>query len=405
MTNNGGKAANNLTLELAPEYPFTLVPGDSPTQNLGTINAYQSDSNMQIAKYRVLVDKDAPAGSYELKLKYYEEGSNVVLQKILSVDVGNKESAEIIHIDRTLLVPGKQSGLNFTINNVGNSPLRDLTFSWENPDKVILPVGSDNTRYIKYLGIGGSAELDYQVIADTNAVLGLYQLNLHLTYAQAGNSSAKQISTIAGVYVGGETDFDVALSDSSNGQTSFSVANVGSTPANSVSVIVPVQRGWIVSGSNSVMLGNLNKGDYTVASFKLQSLAGNSTSSGNTNLANRRGMMANAATNTTTTQDRFAQMYNSSAGALAIQIAYTDTMGQRHTVEKEVFVGDSGGLSAGGMSMQAGQRSASSSSSYSYIVAIIVLVAGALIYRQYNKRKNMLASLHLKAHTHEHEKN
>ncbi|MBU4246372.1 MAG: hypothetical protein KKE71_04975, partial [Nanoarchaeota archaeon] len=242
---------------------------------------------------------------------------------------------------------------------------------------------------------------EYQVIADTNAVLGLYQLNLRLTYAQSGNSSAKTISTIAGVYVGGETDFDVAFSDSSSGSTSFSIANVGSTPANSVSVSVPPQMGWSVSGSNSVMIGNLNKGDYTVASFKLQSSRSNSTSTGNMAFQNRRAAIANATFNAT--QDRFAQMSaNSSAGAIAIQVAYTDTMGARHVLEKSVTLGAQSNLTASGSAfLQGSARSAPSSTSSpytNYIIAIAVLVALAFAYREYKKRKNTLSSPRLGAH-------
>ena len=60
----------------------------------------------------------------------------------------------MIHIDKTTIVPGKQSSLKFTVNNVGSAPLRDLTFNWINDDDIILPVGSDNTKYIKYVDIG-----------------------------------------------------------------------------------------------------------------------------------------------------------------------------------------------------------------------------------------------------------
>ena len=143
---------------------------------------------------------------------------------------------------QSALVPGKQSSMKFTINNVGNAPLRDLTFYWENTDNIILPVGSDNTKYIKYIDIGNGTDLEYQVIADTNAQPGLYKLNLYLTYEDSFSNKTNKINTIAGMYVGGGTDFDVAFSDNANGQMSFSVANIGSNPANSVSVIIPQQK-------------------------------------------------------------------------------------------------------------------------------------------------------------------
>jgi len=42
----------------------------------------------------------------------------------------------------------------------------------ENTDNIILPVGSDNTKHIKYIDPGEGQDLEYQVIADTNAVPG-----------------------------------------------------------------------------------------------------------------------------------------------------------------------------------------------------------------------------------------
>ncbi|MFA4934988.1 MAG: COG1361 S-layer family protein, partial [Candidatus Methanoperedens sp.] len=328
IENIGGVTANNLMLEIVPSYPFELVSGENAVQNIGIIQGYQTDStaNIKIVKYRMQINKNAPAGSYELKVKYYEQGSIDATQKSLYLDVKSRESAEVIHIDRTMLVPGKQSSLKFTINNVGNSPLRDLTFNWENDDKIILPVGSDNTRYIRYIDIGNGTDLEYQVMADTNAQPGLYKLNLYLTYENSISNQTKKISTFAGVYVGGGTDFDVAFSDNANSQMSFSVANIGSNPANSVSVVIPEQPGWSVSGSNSVIIGNLNKGDYTVASFKLQSSMGAVTSRNST------------ARNNTNIQERSMQR-NSSSDKVLMQIAYTDTLGERKVVEKEVKLG------------------------------------------------------------------
>lgn len=375
VENIGGTTASNLMLEIVPSYPFELVSGESAVQSIGIIPGYQVDStqNIKIVKYRMQINKDAPAGSYELKVKYYEQGSGDVIQKSLSLDVKSRESAEVIHIDKTALVPGKQSSLKFTINNVGNSPLRDLTFNWENEDNIILPVGSDNTRYMRYIDIGEGAGLEYQVIADTNANPGLYKLNLYLTYKNTINGTEKKISTIAGVYVGGGTDFDIAFSESANSETSFSVANIGSNPAYSVSVAIPEQRGWRVSGSNSVIIGNLNKGDYTVASFKLSS------------------------TGTTTSQNRTAsntaiqsmQRSMNSSDTVLMQIAYTDTMGERKVVGKEVKIGLQSTTATEGMAMH-GTGTVQQGSVFSnyilYFLGITVLV-GVIAHRKYRSRK------------------
>ncbi len=381
IENIGGTLANNLMLEIVPSYPFELVSGENAVQNIGIIQGYQTDStaNIKIVKYRMQINKDTPAGSYELKVKYYEQGSIDLTQKSLYLDVKSRESAEVIHIDKTMLVPGKQSSLKFTINNVGNAPLRDLTFNWENDDKIILPVGSDNTRYIRYIDIGNGTDLEYQVMADTNAQPGLYKLNLYLTYENSISNQTKKISTFAGVYVGGGTDFDVAFSDNANSQMSFSIANIGSNPANSVSVVIPEQPGWSVSGTNSVIIGNLNKGDYTVASFKLQSSMSAVTSRNST------------ARNNSNIQERSMQR-NSSSDKVLMQIAYTDTLGERKVVEKEVKLGLQNVASGDGqMAMQGRRGAVQEASVFStyiwYILGITVLVGGVGAHRKYRSRK------------------
>lgn len=300
IENLGGYYVNDLTMEIIPEYPFELVPGESAAKNVGMIEGYKVDStvNLKTVKYTLKINKDAPAGIYELKVKYYEKKSGYVV-KSLFIDIKSRANVEVIHIDKTSLIPGRQGSLKFTINNAGNSPLRDVTFYWENKDNTILPVGSDNTRNIKYIDVNSQSEIEYQVIADSSALPGLYKLDLFLAYLDSSNGTKKQLSTIAGMYVGGQTDFDISFSDNTNTETSFSIANTGSNPAYAVSIIIPKQTNWKVSGPNSVMIGNLNSGDYTVAGYKLRPLS-NSTSQ------------------------------------ITVHISYTDTLGERKIVTKDV---------------------------------------------------------------------
>lgn len=375
VENKGGESVNDLILEFVPEYPFSLLPGESAIKEVGTIGSYQYDNDVKIVKYEVRVDKDATAGSYELKIKYYEEGHSLnSMQKHLSIDIESSEGAEVIYIDKTVLVPGKEDTLMFTINNVGSAPLRELTFNWQNEDEVVLPVGGDNTKYIKYIDIGESAELKYKVIADTNAEPGLYKLDLTLTYDDPASNEEKEINTLAGVYVGGGTDFDIAFSESSGSETSFTVANIGSNPAYSVSVIVPKQDGWKTSGSNSMIIGNLDNGDYTVASFTMQQSVSRTATNADS-------------TNKTTQTRNFA-----TENIVLLQVAYTDTMGQRKIVDKEVAVNVQRTLSEDGTvqmpeGMQRRMKQQQSTNYTGWIVGSIVFIILGILYYRYKKKK------------------
>lgn len=331
VENLGNSEENNLEFELALAYPFSEVPGESYVRTITTLKAHQQGSDAVIIKYKVRVDSNAVKGENEIDLKQSYTGSDTFRTTAYMVDVTGTEYAQIIYVDKAKLDPGKETELTFTITNVGNSPLRNLIFSWDEESGSVLPVYSDDTKYVKSIDVGESVDLIYTVVADVNADSGLYQLDLSLRY-ETGQGTSQELSTKAGVFIGGETDFDVTFSESSEGQTSLSVANTGNNPALSVTVRVPEQEGYSVSGSISSIIGNLDKGDYTIVSFQISQSMGQRPS-------------VSADFSQMSAEDRQSlreQMMSGNASTtgndLKVQIEYTDTTGVRHTIEKQVSI-------------------------------------------------------------------
>ncbi|VVB70676.1 NPCBM-associated, NEW3 domain of alpha-galactosidase [uncultured archaeon] len=390
MVNFGGADATNVKVEFVPTYPFQLLQGQDSVFNIGTMLGYQGTENMKIVKFRVGVDRNVTAGTFNLTVNYYRDGLAAPVQVLIPIQVNKQQIAEVIQIDKTILVPGTENNVTFRISNVGRAPINDLTFNWINPDKVILPVASDNSRYIPSLDVGQSIDVTYDVIADTSATAGLYTLDLSLTYLDPLNSSqTKLLSTVAGIYVGGGTDFDVAFSESSAGQTSFSIANIGSNPANSVSVIIPQQPGWMVSGSNSVIIGNLNKGDYTVASFNLQAMSSSNNRTGSQNRTGR-NYSGSGYSNANPTAN-FTRSFG--GNSLIVQIAYTDTTGARQTNLKEVNLSTKNipNTKFGGRGGAAAQTPSFFVTYEWYIIGALVLVIGYMWYTRSGKKLNSIS--------------
>lgn len=361
IENIGNEHLTNPTITFIPNYPFETVSGEELTQTINSLVPNQDEEDMQIIKFNIRVSKDAAEGYHGLTIDYEYEGSKGT--KEIPIEIKGSESAEIIYIDKTVLIPGKEESLKFIINNVGNSPITDLTFSWINSDKIILPVGSDNTKYVSIIEAGENAEMDYKVIADTNSNSGLYELNLKLEYETSGGS--RTIETIAGMYVGGGTDFEIAFSDSENGETSFTVANIGSNDASSVSVKIPSQEGWTSTGSNSQIIGNLNKGDYTIASFGI----------------------------------------NGKSKIILVEIDYTDTKGERLTVSKEIpisiaspYAAFANGDKNPSASKPTGTRGTLQKNGIGSVIStvknvgigILVLIISVVIWKIYKKNKKKL---------------
>ncbi len=360
VENIGYSSASNVIIEIDDEYPFTVI-SDS-TQKIGVVQAANNDgSNLQIVKFRVRVDSDISAGSYDIVLKEYSENSpSTVTEHTISVDVKTKESVEIVSIDKSFLTPGQKETVTFKLKNVGSSDLKDIIFSWEDEDDVILAIGADNSVYIKEIAVGESIDVPFDMIASSGAEADLYKLTLKVNYEDSLSSSAVTSTTTAGMYVGGNTDFDLVFSEVSGGEYAFTVSNIGANDAESVTIKVPSQDSWKLGSSNSEIIGNLNKGDYTTISFDLTSIGGSSA---------------------------------------VFNIDYTNTMGQRVTVEKQVEI--SSDVNTNSTSVKTGVpgsgtgRMGSMSSGITNVVTyakytgyfILILIVGIVAYKVMRKKK------------------
>ena len=416
-------AGIDANIVIAHVKPTELVPGETKTltltiQNAGSYDASRITLNFQENQYisvigsssvsiaslggwstkdltiTVHVAKGAPSGTYAIPVtctfdQYNTEGSQAVTETMpevsysIALRVAQGAIIDIADIVPSELVRGERTDLQFTITNIGNYPLENLVFSWNEAQGVILPVYSDNTNYIDHIDVGASAVVEYTVVADVNADAGLYQLDLTLEFADESGGS-RSISTTAGIVIGGGTDFDVTVSESSTEQTSLSVANTGNNPAYSVTVRIPEQDQFAVQGSTSSIVGNLDEGDYTIVSFQITSVGSSFREPGAaeddqpSQLSEEERQRLRA---------EFSQRNATHSNNLQVAIDYTDTTGVRRTIEKTVLI-QSTNTSSNAAQLNPRMRQQQSiwnNSTLIGIIALVVLLAGGFIY--YKKRK------------------
>jgi hypothetical protein len=384
LENTGGSEVRDQQFELMLDYPFVAVPGETYVRTVSTLGAYQQDSDAAIIKYKVRIDENAVKGTNEVRLKRTSATSDIPIINTFDVEIQGTEFAQILYVNKAKIDPGKETTLNFTIANVGNSPLQNILFSWSESGGVILPVYSDDTKYVNKLDVGESVTFEYTVVADVNADSGLYPLDLSLQY-DTSEGATHTMETKVGVLIGGETDFDVTFSESSAGQTSLSVANVGNNPALSVTVRVPDQESFKVSGSTSSIIGNLDKGDYTIVSFQIasQSTLGTGTQTGTSGFGRPSGTQSGVPSG------NFTRPAGTAGGSdLKVLIEYTDTTGQRHSVQKNVSI-QFRDITSSGTSSTVTASPFSSVATYVLIAALAAVVAVAFF-----KRKKLSSLLH-----------
>lgn len=335
ISNTGSAYANNLVLEVVPEFPFSLDAGESATREFPVI-----DNNGAVTKYRLRVDPDSPNGDTQLKVRRYTKNSRDIETKLLNISVLAKADLVISSVEPVSLKPGQLTKVNLTIKNTGNAPLNDLIVSWTDSSGKILSIAGDNKVRVKQIPVGQSTDVQFNMIADLSIIQGVHTVNINTTFLRFGtvDSRTSQIAFI----VGGLTDFDLAQQEVEDGTVSLSVANVGVNIGTAVSVSVPQQDGWEIVGSSSVFLGNLNPGDFTVGSLQVRPTL--ETSSRN----------------------------------LKVKIEYTDTVGIRQSLEKEININFA----------QAMQKKKSSETSPAVYVIVILVVLGAVWF--FDRRFNIL---------------
>ena len=67
---NNGTAANGAIFEIVPEYPFSLLPGESSSNYIGSLGTSQYGRYSVTVKYKLKVAGDAPDDNYKIKVRY-----------------------------------------------------------------------------------------------------------------------------------------------------------------------------------------------------------------------------------------------------------------------------------------------------------------------------------------------
>jgi hypothetical protein len=146
VQNIGNKALKDIAIAVAPKYPFSQVSGEPLQRSISYLNARQDDNDAGILKFKLTIDSNASAGTYDLDITTtaQDESSSkpITITKTIQLEVKGKEYAQIMTINKANIDVGKEEPLEFVVTNTGNSPLKNMLVSWKDPKGVILPGGS-----------------------------------------------------------------------------------------------------------------------------------------------------------------------------------------------------------------------------------------------------------------------
>lgn len=287
-----------------------------------------SSSHSTSAVFNYEVSSTAAPGLYEIKFIIKTTNAGYITQ-YATIKVEDFEVLDITSVDPSSVKIGEETTLVFNITNNGGSTAGNILFIWEDPSDLILPVGTDNRITISSISAGNYTEIPVDVIASPAISPGVYPLTITMEFYD--RTGTKQTSTSeVGLQIGGATDFEIVLQESIGGGTTFAVANTGSNVASSVIVSIPRQGTFMTSGASSVSLGNLDAGDYTLATFQISTV-----NRENTTQRPDKSSMEMPSDFEFSRPDGFreSELENND---LIVEVSYTNLFGTRQTVEKEV---------------------------------------------------------------------
>ena len=361
LKNVGTSAASNIKVNTMSYSQYVIVD-TSGIGDLGSLGNGESTTTL----FKFSVSGRAPSGLYTVKFSIdYCDSSCTEINPTAIISVQAPSTLQITSVEPSILAAGETTTLTFNLANSGADVINNIVLSWQMPNNEILPLGLSNRQFIPSLSGGALITIPMNVSVSSSVTPGVYPLTVNMQYFD--KSGARQnVTTTIGMKIGGTTDFDVVVQDSSSGTTSLSIANIGVNPATSVAVSIPEQQNFAVSGASSVFLGTLNSGDFGVASFQISSRFAN---------ANRSATVSPNGGSATVSPSQIPTARN-----LNVEISYSDTSGARQVAKKVVSLNPSVSAISGTSATSTRSRGLLSGTVLYAVIALIAVIVVFLVW-------------------------
>jgi hypothetical protein len=278
IENNGGGAAGDVQVEIAPEYPFSLYSGEL-IKNIGTIQGQQTEDKAVIILYKVEVDENAVEGTNEIKLRYKTSSTGWVELDPFDINIQTVDatlSLEKIRVDPEVAAPGENLKATLTIRNLADSFLKDISVKLDLSSTTLpfAPIQSATEKRVRQLDSGASAELSYDMVVEPDADPGVYKMPVTITFSDnLGNSYEKD--DLFGVIVGTTPDISYYVDSTtistagSKGSVSIKFVNKGLGNIKFLNVVMKESSSYSIISPKEVYIGNIDSDDYETADFQL----------------------------------------------------------------------------------------------------------------------------------------
>lgn len=184
---------------------------------------------------------------------------------------GCNPKVSLINQDPYPAIPGEYVKLVFQINELANTNCRNFVFELLEKYPLIFDPGKDSTITLD----SGFYERDYgsfliapyKVRVDKSALKGDNPIEVRYKY---GNNLEYELGNFYLNIEDAHADFEVHIDDYSyaTNELTIEILNIAEVDVEALTLEIPKQEGIQISGTNRVVVGDLDSNEYTTADFR-----------------------------------------------------------------------------------------------------------------------------------------
>ncbi|UCC91502.1 MAG: COG1361 S-layer family protein [Candidatus Aenigmatarchaeota archaeon] len=249
LQNTGYGTAEDIVLEILPQNPFTLLPGQEDTKTFSRIPVQDHVT----ASYKLHVDKNAISNNYELEFRYSQTysqtGEAVQRTGKVMIQVQGKPKLILGEIETSPdeMEPGDSVTITTKIKNVGTGSASFMEAALVSNTTYILPVLSGGLYYVGEIKPGLTGEAIFEMSVDNSAESKTYSGTLTLTYKDDSGTSQTDSFSI-GLPIKGNPVIEVLSAKIDNSAFKVDIENIGTAIAKALKITF-VQDGEVKDSS------------------------------------------------------------------------------------------------------------------------------------------------------------
>lgn len=263
----------NLDSENVTDIQFELSTDSSlavESNSKKNFDVLESNKPIQL-NYKIRVNTDASSGYKDLTLSYDNSDSD---SEKFSVFVSAIETNLVLgNIKQQELIPGNKGKLTLTLENRANYNVKDIKVMLDLTNVPFAPVNSASEKTISLIGMYGSQDLDFDLIALPTAEAGVYKIPVRIIYFDEF-SRQYNITSMISLTVSAYPFLDISIDkntliENTKSTVTVKFVNRGLTSIKFLNVKLMNSNFYSILSADNFYIGNVNVDDYQTLDFDL----------------------------------------------------------------------------------------------------------------------------------------